>query len=174
MVGPVIIGWFHYNFQVGTDDLFNHIGYIHYRIIFITGVKGFFVDYWITTHKELKALARQYDLSPFVGLYYERLALLRAFYILAAGKDISGRVTLHMLGALHRGLGDKITQEQKDILGLPSSTPRETVVAIQAIRSEMARIGRELSKQYVFDYPYELEDVVQKTWNEHKEAIVKR
>src|SRR5689334_4574683 len=27
-------------------------------------IRQFFVDYWITTHKEMKALARKYDLSP--------------------------------------------------------------------------------------------------------------
>ena len=41
-------------------------------------VRQFLVDYWITTHKQMKALARKYDLSPFVGLYFERMALLRA------------------------------------------------------------------------------------------------
>jgi hypothetical protein len=32
-------------------------------------VRQFFVDYWITTHKEMKALGRKYDHSSFVGLY---------------------------------------------------------------------------------------------------------
>ena len=67
-------------------------------------VRQFLVDYWITTHKQMKALARKYDHSPFAGLYLERMALLRAWYMQAVGKDIDARVTLHMLGALHKGL----------------------------------------------------------------------
>lgn len=136
-------------------------------------LRQFFVDYWIVTHKELKALARQYDLSPFVGLYWERLALLRAYYIQATGKNISSHATLHMLAALHKGLEDKMTERQKDILGLPSRTPQETIIAVEAIRGEMARIGRHLSNHYAFSYPHELEDVVQSAWNKNREAILK-
>ena len=136
--------------------------------------RRFFVDYWITTHKELKALARQYDLSPFVGLYYERVALLRAWYMQATGKDITARPTIHMLGALHRGLASKFTAEQQAIVGMPSRTPEETMAAVEAIRAEMAALGRLLAEQYGFDYPHALEAVVEKAWREHKAAIVKR
>lgn len=134
----------------------------------------FFVDYWIITHKELKALARQYDLSLFVGLYWERLALLRAYYIQAVGKDISGRATLHMLGMLHKGLDGKLAKKQKDILGLPSQTPAQTIVAIEAIRAEMAHIGRQLADQYAFDYPHTLEDVALNALNKYKLFIGKQ
>ena len=74
----------------------------------------------------------------FVGLYLERMALLRAWYMQAVGKDIDSRVTLHMLGALHKGLDGKLTEQQHNILGLPSRTPEETVTVIDAIRAEMA------------------------------------
>ena len=57
-----------------------------------------FVEYWITTHKQMKALARKYDLSAFAGLFMERMPLLRAWYMQAVGNDIDGRPTLHMLG----------------------------------------------------------------------------
>ena len=136
--------------------------------------RQFFVDYWITTHKQMKALARKYDLSPFAGLYLERMALLRAWHMQAVGKDIDARATLHMLGALHKGLEGKLTERQHNILGLPSRTPEETAVAIEAIRTEMACAGRWLADKYEFAYPYELEDVVQRVWNEHKESIIRR
>jgi len=99
-------------------------------------VRQFFVDYWITTHKQMKAFARKYDLSSFAGLYLERMALLRAWYIQAVGKDIDSRPTLHMVGALHKGLEGKLTADQHTILGLPSRTPEETVTVIEAIRAE--------------------------------------
>jgi hypothetical protein len=136
--------------------------------------RQFFVDYWITTHKEMKALARKYDLSSFAGLYLERMALLRAWYMQAVGKDIDARVTLHMLGALHQGLDGKLTEHQHNILGLPSRTPEETVTVIDAIRAEMARAGRWLADRYGFAYPHELEEVVQRVWSEHKESLTRR
>lgn len=136
--------------------------------------RQFFVDYWITTHKQMKALARRYDLSPFAGLYLERMALLRAWYMQAVGKDIDSRVTLHMLGKLHKGLEGKLTAHQQALLGLPSRTPEETVTVIDAIRAEMASVGRWLADRHMFAYPHELEDVVQRFWNEHKESITRR
>jgi hypothetical protein len=39
-------------------------------------------------------------------------ALLRAWYMQAAGKDIESRATLHMLGALHKGLEGRLTGHQ--------------------------------------------------------------
>lgn len=136
--------------------------------------RQFVVDYWITTHKQMKALARKYDLTPFAGLYLERMALLRAWYMQAAGKDIDARVTLHMLGVLHRGLDGKLTGHQRSILGLPSRTPAETVAVIDAIRAEMASVGRWLADRHAFAYPHELEDVVQRIWDEHKESLTRR
>jgi len=137
-------------------------------------VKQFFVDYWITTHKQMKALGRKYDLSPFAGLYLERMALLRAWYMQVAGKDIDARATLHMLGALHRGLDGALTAQQHAILGLPSQTPEETITVIEAIRAEMARVGRWLAERHAFEYPYELEAVVRRTWNDHRESLIRR
>jgi hypothetical protein len=137
-------------------------------------VRQFFVDYWITTHKQMKALARKYDHFSFVGLYLERMALLRAWYMQAVGKDIDSRVTLHMLGALHKGLDGKLTEHQHNILGLPSRTPEETVTVIDAIRAEMACVGRWLADRHEFAYPHELEDVVRRVWNEHKGSLTRR
>jgi len=137
-------------------------------------LRQFFVDYWITTHKQMKALGRKYDLSPFAGLYLERMALLRAWYMQAVGKDIDSRATLHMLGALHKGLEGKLSENQHNILGLPSRTPEETVTVIDAIRAEMARVGGWLADRHEFAYPHELEDVVRRVWNEHKESVTRR
>ena len=136
--------------------------------------RQFFVDYWILTHKEAKALGRKYDHFAFAGLYLERMALLRAWYMQATGKDIDSRVTLHVLGAMHKGLDGKLSEQQHNILGLPSRTPDETVTVIDAIRAEMARVGRWLADRHGFAYPYELEDVVGRTWNENKESLTKR
>lgn len=136
--------------------------------------RQFFVDYWITTHKQMKALARRYNLSSFAGLFMERMPLLRAWYMHTVGKDIDSRATLHMLGALHSGLAGKLTEYQQTILGLPSRTPEETITVIEAIRTEMAHIGRLLADRHEFAYPHELEAVVLRVWSEHKEVITRR
>jgi hypothetical protein len=137
-------------------------------------VRQFFVEYWITTHKEMKALGRNYDHFSFAGLYVERMALLRAWYMQAVGKDIDSRVTLHMLGTLHTGLVSKLTAQQHTLLGLPSRTPAETITVIDAIRAEMAHVGRWLAARHAFAYPHELETVVQRVWNEHKPSLTRR
>jgi hypothetical protein len=137
-------------------------------------VRQFLDDYWITTHKEMKGLSRKYDHFPFVGLYLERMALLRAWYMQAVGKDIDSRVTIHMLGAMHKGLDGKLTANQHDILGLPSRTPDETVRVVDAIRAEMACVGRCLADRHEFVYPHELEDVVRRIWDENKESLTRR
>lgn len=137
-------------------------------------VRQFLVDYWITTHKEMKALSRKHDHFSFVGLYMERMALLRAWYMQATGKDIDARITIHVLGVMHKGLDGKLTAQQHDILGLPSRTPTETVCAIDAIRAEMASVGHWLADQHEFAYPHELEAVVRKLWDENKESLARR
>lgn len=137
-------------------------------------VRQFLVDYWITTHKQMKALARHYDQSAFAGLYMERMALLRGWYMQATGKDIESRMSLHMLGALHKGLDGHLTQAQHDLVGLPSRSPAETVAVIDGIRAEMASVGRELAERHQFAYPFELEEVVQRVWNEHKSSLSAR
>lgn len=137
-------------------------------------VRQFLVDYWIATHKQMKALSRRYDYSAFAGLYIERMALLRTWYMQAVGKDIDARVTIHMLGAMHKGLEGKLTEDQHNILGLPSRTPAETVTVIDAIRDEMSRAGRCLAARHGFAYPKELEEAVRRLWEENKESLIKR
>jgi hypothetical protein len=137
-------------------------------------VRQFLIDYWITTHKEMKALSRKHDYFSFVGLYMERMALLRAWYMQAVGKDLDARVTIHVLGVMHKGLEGKLSAHQHEILGLPSTKPTETVNAIDAIRAEMAGVGRWLADRYEFAYPHELEAVVNKVWNENKESLARR
>jgi hypothetical protein len=134
-------------------------------------VRQFLMDYWITTHKQIKGLGRKYRHTAFVGLYYERMALLRAWYMQAVGKDLDSRATIHMIGALHKGLEGKLTEQQHNILGLPSRTPLETVTVIDAIRKEMACVGRWLSDKHGFAYPHELEAVVRRVWNEQIKSL---
>jgi hypothetical protein len=42
----------------------------------------------------------------------------------------------------------------------------ELIAAIEATRSEVSKVGRELAAKYGFDYPAALEQVVQKGWAE--------
>ena len=137
-------------------------------------VKRFFVDYWITSYQQMKALARQHDESAFAGLYPERLALLRAWFMDWVGRDIKTLDSPRMLGALHHGLDGRLTDREQNLLGAPSRTPGETAAVLEAIRSEMSRVGRCLANRYGFAYPYELEEVVTRTWNERKACLMRR
>lgn len=136
--------------------------------------RQFLVDYWIATHKEMKALARKYDHFSFAGLYIERTALLRAWFMLVTGKDIDARITIHVLGAMHRALDGRLSEAQHNLLGMPSTTPAETVTAIDGIRAEMIRTGRLLAERHGFAYPADLEEVVMRLWNENKASLSKR
>ena len=131
-----------------------------------SAVQQFLVDYWITTHKELKAVARNYSLFTFVGLYHERLSLLRAWHIQHNGLDIDGRYTIHLLAYMQKSLQNVITLEQANLLGMPTSTIQETAAAVVAVRNEISLVGRRLADQYGFAYPADLEFVVRKVWSE--------
>lgn len=144
------------------------------REIDAEGLARFFVDYWILTHKQAKAMARRYDEFAFTGLNLERSALLRALYMEAAGMEMGAQFTLHVIGAMHKALDGALTPEQFALFGAPSQTPAQTAAVIEGIRTEMARIGRILAMRYSFDYPHALEEVVLRSWNEHKSSIVAR
>ncbi len=51
---------------------------------------------------------------------------------------------------------------------------RTRLSPVEAIRAEMAAAGRVLAAGHRFDYPYDLEEVVQRTWQAHKATITKR
>jgi hypothetical protein len=137
-------------------------------------VRQLFIDYWITTYKEIKGLSRGYDHAAFVGLYFERSALLRAWHLEIVGKDIDARLSIHVLGAMHEGFDGRLTAPQLELLGLPSRTPEETVTAIEAIRTEMARLGRSLAEAHGFRYPHDLEDVVLRAWESNRRTLTRR
>jgi hypothetical protein len=138
------------------------------------GLTRFFVDYWILSHKQAKAISRHYDEFAYTGVSLERTALLRALYMEQTGKSMGAQFTLHVIGAMHKALADKLTERQLWALGAPTTQPTETVAAIEAIRTEMARIGRSLAEQYPFDYPFPLEEVVLRIWRDHKSDILMR
>lgn len=112
--------------------------------------------------------------TPIVGLYTERMMLLRAWHMDATDTDISGRVTIHMLSAMHHALDEQITPEQAAILGMPCRTPSETTQAIDAIRHEMAAVGRRLADKHGFAYPDSLQAVVERTWRRNIESLTSR
>lgn len=132
------------------------------------------VDYWITTHKQAKGLGRRYEHARVVGLYVERETLLRAWTMVLAGKQIAGRLTIHALGVMKAELGGRLSAQQLALLGLPSTTPGETVAAIEAIREEMARVGRRLAAAHGFDYPNALEGAVREAWERERTELLRR
>lgn len=137
-------------------------------------LQRFFVDYWILTHKQAKAIARHYDEFAYTGIGLERTALLRALYMEQTGKGMGAQFTLHVIGAMHKALAGTLTERQLWALGAPTTQPSETAAAIETIRVEMARVGRVLADRHGFAYPLDLEEVVLRTWEQHKAAILLR
>ena len=110
-------------------------------------------------------------MCAFVGLYHERLALLRAWFIQHNGMDIAGRHTIHLLAHIHRGLEATITAEKARLLGKPTGTIAETIAAIEDVRDEMSRAGRVLADRYGFEYPADLEGVVRNVWSQEISSL---
>jgi hypothetical protein len=137
-------------------------------------VRQFLVDYWIATYKEMKGLARQFDCFQFVGLYTERMMLLRAWHMDVTGTDVSGQVTIHLLSAMHQALDGQVAPGQEAVLGMPCRTPTETAQAIEAIRHEMTVVGRRLADKHGFAYPESLQAVVERTWRRKVESLISR
>lgn len=73
-----------------------------------------------------------------------------------------------------KGLDGTLAQHQHDTLGLPTRTPDETAMAIEAVRAEMSLVGHWLAERYQFEYPQTLEDVVRQIWSDNKEILVSR
>ncbi len=122
------------------------------------------IEYWMTSHKHRKPLARGLASMCVIGLHHERLALLRLWAIRHGGLDIGGRATIHTLSPACAVIENGVGHEALQLLGTPARDRLEIVSAIEAVRDEVGRVGRELAAQFGFDYPDSLEAVVRSSW----------
>ena len=128
------------------------------------------VDFWINSHKHRKVLHRGLDLMVPVGMQGERMTLLRLWYALATGEDTGPALFqgIHGLSALVRAVEGQAGTEALAAFGAPMRDREELYTAIERNRAIVARVGRELSARHGFDYPADIERMVQQTWEEFR------
>jgi len=126
-------------------------------------IQQLLVEYWISSLKHLKVIKRNRAMMTVIGLHHERMALMRAWFIYATGKDLATRPTIHALNNMIAAIESSFPNAW-DILGMPVRTIEEAITAIETIRKEMRRVGRSLSLKYSFEYPMDLDKAVCNYW----------
>jgi len=128
-------------------------------------VRQAIVDFWISSLKHTKVLARGLDAMAQVGLVHERTIMLRLWSIDVLGVDHGHRgTTIHALTPIVRAVASSQGERALALLGAPLRTREELVVCIEANRDEVAAVGRRLSDRLGFEYPSALEKVVRDRW----------
>ena len=125
--------------------------------------------YWLNAHKHRKALHRDLDLLAQEGLNRFRPVLVRLAYALETGLDCGdvSRLTIHGFSPVNRALAGSGVLKT---VGLPTRNRAEIVAALEALNSEVGRVGRELARRYEFDYPERLEETVLQHWADFKKS----
>lgn len=122
------------------------------------------VSFWINSHKHRKSIGRNLELMIFIGIHNEKMALIGLWHMLNKGQEMNARPSIHSLSyiveSIQRLVGDKALK----LTGKPLSTEEEIILCIEAIRDEVASIGRQLADKYNFIYPSELEQVTRRSW----------
>ena len=125
-------------------------------------------DFWFNTHKHRKVLHRGLHLMAQAGIEMERGVLLRLWYVEATGLDCGSMRSQTIFGMTQvmRTVEQAKGAEGIAILGA-SLTDRAAIChAIEQLREEAARVGRTLAASLDFSYPYELEAVAHRGWQE--------
>ena len=125
-------------------------------------------NFWINTHKHRKVLNRDLDLLVHVGLQFERDFLRRLWTLVLTGNDEPQSKTIHTLTTQVRTISDGIGKRAYTVLGMPMQSRSQLIAAIEAVRTEVALTGRDISHTIGFEYPVELEAVVLSGWNDWK------
>ena len=97
-----------------------------------------YTDFWINSYKHRKPIWRDLDAMALIGLHYDRLFLIQAWVELDTGAAPGPQaLSIHGLTPIVR---NHITPARRELLGLPTRTRRELVVAIDAYRCEMQQL----------------------------------
>lgn len=127
-------------------------------------VRQLLADYWMTSHKHRKPIARGMASMCAFGMHHERLALLRLWSIRHDGRDMTARPTIHAMTPACRSIEQHIGPDAMRLLGMPLRDRSELIEAVEATRDEVGAVGRELAQTLAFAYPDELEAVVRRAW----------
>ena len=100
---------------------------------------GFRTDFWINSYKHRKPIWRGVDALVLFGLPFDRVALVRAWVAEATGvAEGELSFTIHGLTEVVR---EHISKDRMAVLGLPTRSRAELLMAIHAIRVEMLRMS---------------------------------
>lgn len=124
------------------------------------------VNFWVSSHKHRKVLARDLDLLATLGLHLEQSTLLRLWYIEASGQDCGElrRQTIHSLTELVRTIEQAQGAPALALIGEPVRDRQELCRTIEETRQAVALSGHRLAERYAFAYPSALETTVLQGW----------
>jgi len=127
------------------------------------------VDFWVNSHKHRKVLHRGLDLLLLTGLHNDRSALTRLWHVLATGRDSGNRApTIHGLTAIGRAVDQLMGPDGLRIVGGATANREDIYSAVERIRDEVSRVGRQLAERLEFDYPTALEETVRSGWSDFR------
>ena len=121
-------------------------------------------SFWVNTHKHRKVLFRDLDLLAQVGIGMDRDALRRLWYVDLTGLDEPKRKTIHSLTDQMRVLSSGIPRQSLDVLGMPLTSRKEIMEAIESNWNEVSAVGKRLAGKYNFEYLASLESTVRTCW----------
>lgn len=119
-------------------------------------------EFWMTSAKHRKAIARGFTEMVQFGLQEERLIILKLLYILSTGEEAQREqfAGIHGLSRLLRAVRGVSPRDLSIVFGLPARTRGEIETVIATHRNLMTEVGRELVKRFNRAYPTELERTV--------------
>ncbi len=129
-------------------------------------------QYWSDHIKNQKVLYRGLDLIIRDGMYLFSGLLLRLQFVLATGNDCGNvtfpPLTIHAITPVVQTLQGRYGDEIFSVIGLPTRTRHENIVALEKLSDAIAHVGRQVAEQLDFDYPTELEAMVLQSWQAFK------
>lgn len=119
---------------------------------------GLTTDFWLNSYKHRKVFGRGLWAMATFGIHQERTMLLRLWALAATGSDPGARMmTIHGMTPYFREL---VRIRQMELLGAPGRDPVEMRATIEALRDEVARVGRMIENRWGIPYPHRLETLV--------------
>lgn len=125
-------------------------------------------SYWYNTHKHRKALHRKLELMVASSLYIFHAMYLRLVYIDVTGNDSGDlrRQTIHSMSPIMRTLSVHDGAALLAVVGAPTRTREEIIIAIDLLNDAVANVGQRLAARFEFDYPATLESLVRRSWSQ--------
>jgi hypothetical protein len=131
-------------------------------------VRQLLCTFWLNSHKHRKVLARGLNaLALFALATSDHATLIRLWYTLHTGRNAGLKhISIHGLTQQTRTIEQRVGPGALAMLGAGLTTRGQIILHIEAVRDEVARVGRRLAQTLNFEYPTELEETVRRGWRE--------